>query len=159
MKLFWDINETAIHSRTYVRGEYEYSFVVDKHNQLNESVRDDCFECGSIQDLHNHHVVPKSLGGSKTIKLCPKCHGKVHDRNFLTHKSLQKEGIAKAMQNGVKFGRPKVLSDQAESDFTDDVIFNGLTTKELAQKYNVSEPTARRRKKAIREFTLETLDK
>ena len=115
-------------------------------------VSDICFECDSIHDLHDHHVVPKSLGGNKTVKLCPNCHGKIHDRNFLTHKSLQRQGIIKAMQNGVKFGRPKALSDEAESDFTGDVIFNGLTTKELCKKYKISPASVRRKKKIIREF-------
>lgn len=32
-----------------------------------------CFECNnSIVELH--HVVPKSLGGKKTVPLCESCH-------------------------------------------------------------------------------------
>ena len=36
-----------------------------------------CFECG-LPAEHNHHVVPKCLGGRKTIPLCKKCHDLVH---------------------------------------------------------------------------------
>jgi hypothetical protein len=43
-----------------------------------------CFECGSSKRLNNHHVVPKTLGGTKTIQLCEKCHGLVHGRTFDT---------------------------------------------------------------------------
>jgi hypothetical protein len=41
-----------------------------------------CFECGAEKKLHHHHVIPKSLGGKKTIPLCEKCHGLVHNRKF-----------------------------------------------------------------------------
>lgn len=36
-----------------------------------------CFECGSPAD-HNHHVVPESRGGTKTVPLCESCHSKAH---------------------------------------------------------------------------------
>lgn len=36
-----------------------------------------CFECG-LPATFNHHVVPKSLGGKKTVPLCKKCHSIVH---------------------------------------------------------------------------------
>lgn len=40
-----------------------------------------CFECGG-QASHKHHVVPKSMGGKKTLWLCADCHGKVHSVDF-----------------------------------------------------------------------------
>lgn len=36
-----------------------------------------CFECGKKSQA-NHHVVPRFLGGTKTIPLCQKCHDLVH---------------------------------------------------------------------------------
>ena len=36
-----------------------------------------CFECGAPA-TERHHVVPASLGGTKTIPLCGDCHAKVH---------------------------------------------------------------------------------
>ena len=56
-----------------------------------------CFEC-SAPATERHHIVPASLGGTKTIPLCGTCHAKVHDisgqrRNQLaelTKKSLEK---------------------------------------------------------------------
>ena len=41
-----------------------------------------CFECGKPSEF-NHHVVPVSSGGTKTVPLCAICHGLVHDRTFL----------------------------------------------------------------------------
>ena len=36
-----------------------------------------CFECEK-QAHHNHHVVPRSRGGKRTVPLCCKCHGLIH---------------------------------------------------------------------------------
>lgn len=36
-----------------------------------------CFECENPA-TENHHVIPKSLGGTKTVPLCSLCHMKVH---------------------------------------------------------------------------------
>ena len=38
-----------------------------------------CFECGKPAQ-HDHHVVPKSRGGTKIVPLCEDCHGKAHER-------------------------------------------------------------------------------
>lgn len=40
-----------------------------------------CYECGNPAD-HLHHVVPRSLGGNKTLPLCSKCHSMVHGRRL-----------------------------------------------------------------------------
>ncbi len=74
-----------------------------------------CFECGAPKkDMH--HVIPKSKGGTKTIPLCAKCHGLIHDRNFVKHRQLQKEGIERAKLLGkLKYnGRKKgtIISDE-----------------------------------------------
>jgi 5-methylcytosine-specific restriction endonuclease McrA len=45
----------------------------------------ECFECGAPA-AHQHHVVPRSLGGTKTVPLCEGCHGKVHGRRHLVVK-------------------------------------------------------------------------
>jgi hypothetical protein len=65
-----------------------------------------CFECGEVRGLHNHHVVPRSLGGTKTIPLCERCHGLVHSLDYsasgLTIKA-QREKMARGEYIG---GRP-----------------------------------------------------
>ena len=53
-----------------------------------------CFECDATENLHHHHVVPRSLGGTKTIPLCERCHGLVHSKDFTSAGTL----VAKAMQ-------------------------------------------------------------
>ena len=50
------------------------------------------FECESYGEIDNHHVVPKSLGGTKTIPLCYKCHGLVHNKDFIKHRARLRSG-------------------------------------------------------------------
>ena len=69
-------------------------------------IKDECFECGSTGSLHDHHVVPRVIGGSKTIKLCEHCHGKIHGLDFTDHSILVKKGIEDAKRRGVRLGRP-----------------------------------------------------
>ena len=52
-----------------------------------------CFECDAPAE-HNHHVVPRSLGGTRTIPLCERCHGLVHDKRFTKISTLTKNALA-----------------------------------------------------------------
>jgi hypothetical protein len=67
-----------------------------------------CFECGATDNLHNHHVVPRSLGGTKTIPLCERCHGLVHEKDLriaaLTSRSLQHKRSRGELVGGVPYG-------------------------------------------------------
>lgn len=65
-----------------------------------------CFECGCLGPLHNHHVIPRIMGGKSTVKLCEICHGKVHKLNFRDHGKLIRMGLEKTKNNGKKLGRP-----------------------------------------------------
>jgi hypothetical protein len=72
-----------------------------------------CFECDEpMKDMH--HVVPKSKGGKRTLPLCAKCHGLVHDRNFVKHRQLQREGVERAKAEGKFKGRKKGTTDSDE---------------------------------------------
>ena len=50
-------------SRTYIEATY-----------IDPNV---CFECGAPA-TERHHIVPASLGGTKTVPLCGICHAKIH---------------------------------------------------------------------------------
>ena len=71
---------------------------------------DKCFECGEPKE-HMHHVIPKSKGGKKMIPLCAKCHGLVHGKDFVKHRTLLLEGIKKAKELGKYKGRIKGTTD------------------------------------------------
>ena len=73
-------------------------------------MEDKCFECEITEDLQQHHVVPISRGGTKTVTLCHSCHMKAHGRDSkgLNHRRLTKEGLAKAREKGIKLGNPSL---------------------------------------------------
>jgi len=73
-----------------------------------------CFECEAIEDLQEHHIVPRSRGGTKTVTLCYSCHLRAHGRDSkgLNHSRLTKEGLERARKRGVKFGDPLVREKQ-----------------------------------------------
>jgi hypothetical protein len=51
-----------------------------------------CFECGNAAE-HQHHVVPRSCGGTKTVWLCCKCHALVHDMKRMSHRALTRRAL------------------------------------------------------------------
>jgi len=62
-----------------------------------------CFECGDMSTT-NHHVVPSSLGGTKTVRLCDKCHSLIHRDKEVKTSELTKAALAKKIRNGEKTG-------------------------------------------------------
>lgn len=68
----------------------------------------ECFECSSTEDLQEHHVVPKSRGGTKTITLCSTCHRRAHgsdNKEGINFSSLTKTALQVAKKRGVKLGQ------------------------------------------------------
>jgi hypothetical protein len=64
-----------------------------------------CWECEiETNEIHDHHPVPQSRGGTKTIPLCGGCHAKAHhmDKNMTTS-VLTKEALDK--RKALKQGR------------------------------------------------------
>lgn len=59
-----------------------------------------CFECGKPAE-YNHHVVPRSRGGTRTVPLCAACHGKAHD---ITMKNLTSCAMQKLKAAGLYTG-------------------------------------------------------
>ncbi len=62
-----------------------------------------CFECDEPA-LHRHHVVPRSLGGIRTVPLCERCHGLVHDRGMVGHARLTKQALQSKKANSELIG-------------------------------------------------------
>ena len=66
-----------------------------------------CFECEKTEDqieVHDHHVVPRSMGGVKTIPLCYVCHAIVHDRSAVSIKELTKAALQNKKSRGERVG-------------------------------------------------------
>ena len=52
-----------------------------------------CFECSGKAD-HEHHVIPRCRGGTRTVPLCVRCHGLAHETTMRLS-VLVREGQAK----------------------------------------------------------------
>jgi|GEM_PF-3098269 len=66
-----------------------------------------CFECGDPAE-HDHHVIPRSLGGTATVPLCEPCHWRAHNRKTGkrkdSHKALVKEALQHKKSRGERVG-------------------------------------------------------
>jgi len=108
-----------------------------------------CFECGK-KATYNHHVIPRSLGGKKTIPLCSTCHPKAHGQKGhwqvgelvrQAHAKLKAEGkwLGGVTPYGfeLKDGRLTPLPLEGETIrqiFTLDII--GLSWRQIAKHLN-----------------------
>ncbi len=83
-----------------------------------------CFDCGRPA-VHNHHVVPKSLGGIRTVPLCEVCHDKAHGSaggiidSYFIKERRKKEG---KIDGTVSFGYKIVNEQRVESEDEQDTI-------------------------------------
>ena len=122
-----------------------------------------CFECEITECIQHHHVVPRSVGGTKTIPLCSICHGKVHgikrDKQ-INASELTKLGMARAKANGVSFGNPNWKTEQKKGrvsiqknadafalkmlSIIQPMLLNGMGHTAIANSLNNSEVKTRR---------------
>ena len=69
-----------------------------------------CVACGTKDNLHHHHLKPRSLGGSddetNLVTLCQECHAIYHNTSFRDHAYLTREGLKRAKASGKKLGSP-----------------------------------------------------
>lgn len=119
-----------------------------------------CFECRTTKNLHNHHVVPKSKGGTKTVPLCPKCHGLVHDANLVKSSELARQKHKEKKQRferignipyGYQVGKDKVTlipspKEQEILSFAITLRKVGLTYPEICKRMKEKNYRNRKRK-------------
>ena len=63
-----------------------------------------CFECDAPAD-HQHHVIPRSKGGKRTVWLCSPCHAKVHSKHLLSTSRLTQQALNEKRKNGERIGQ------------------------------------------------------
>lgn len=95
-----------------------------------------CFECNAIAD-HNHHVIPRSKGGTKMLPLCSSCHGKVHDSKMISTSELTKAALAKLKARGVKLGAP-IKNNSVKIQLFLKYRSQGKTIKQISELTGVS---------------------
>lgn len=112
-----------------------------------------CINCNKpATDLH--HVIPIALGGtnkdSNIVPLCAECHGKIHDKDFIKMRRLQREGIALAKERGAYKGRKAVEIDSRFIEEYNRYLAREINKSQLAKILEVSRPTL---DKLIKEYT------
>jgi pyridoxal biosynthesis lyase PdxS len=84
-----------------------------------------CFECGKPATEH-HHVVPRSLGGTRTVPLCCGCHDMAHDmrrhhgRGGLTARALQAKRARGERVGAVRYGYRLAADGRTEIEDEDE---------------------------------------
>ena len=110
-----------------------------------------CVDCKNNGLIHNHHVVPRILGGTYTVPLCEDCHTKVHDKNMKIS-ALIKAGLRKTHENGTTLGRPTALFDKAEAV---KLSKSGLGCRRIGKKLGVSYGTIYKYLKTVKGLHLQ----
>ena len=106
-----------------------------------------CFECESTEEIHLHHVVPRSLGGTRTIPLCGRCHSLVHSKDLtrigtLTSKAMKRkmrraEYVGGRVPYGFRNVNGRLVVDAEELDIVRqarELRSRGLTLRAVAAK-------------------------
>jgi len=99
-----------------------------------------CFECGK-EAHHNHHVIPKSKGGTRTVPLCHDCHALVHEVKSVTMSELTKQGLRRAANEGRTGGRPRVLSEEDIPKLQALIQDPDVSTRSICDDYDISKAT------------------
>lgn len=108
-----------------------------------------CINCGSNKDLHYHHVIPTTLGGSNNsnnlVCLCNKCHRLLHfgENIIFNHSELVKIGQQKAVKNGSKLGAKNISIQRIDSKIVYDIFrkeYGIINDKiiNICKKHNIS---------------------
>jgi hypothetical protein len=96
-----------------------------------------CVNCDSVAK-ERHHIVPRSLGGSDRDSnlawVCTECHGKIHGRDFLKSRELQKAGIERAKARGAYKG----AKARIDKNKVIELFISGTSPTEISRKLNIS---------------------
>ena len=90
-----------------------------------------CFECGEPAKC-DHHVIPKSKGGKKTVPLCDKCHSVVHDSKLVTLRHLAQAAKKKKRKLQIQIERER--HEKSIQQRTATKATNGLVSKRAQSK-------------------------
>jgi hypothetical protein len=82
-----------------------------------------CAVCGKTEDLHQHHIVPKSVtptmgehkDNDETLTLCAYHHDILHQvqkKRWDTHSNMIKKGLSKRKQQGLSVGRKPTMTPE-----------------------------------------------
>ena len=95
-----------------------------------------CFECG-LPGEYKHHVVPRCLGGTRTIPLCGVCHSKIHD---FTESDLTKMRMARGVRGPYRkdialWKRVEKLNDGVMTNREAEKAIGGVVSRERIRQF------------------------
>jgi len=100
-----------------------------------------CVICGTNKNLQFHHIKPRSKGGDdhqhNILTLCRDHHAMIHQvrpSDWNNIKTLQKEGIEKAMQQGKFKGRRSTIDSKEIKRLWN----SGLGATEIGRQMNIN---------------------
>ena len=83
---------SMVSGRELAGKEFQQAEFEGRNTRMKVLFRDnyECQHCKSKNDLHTHHILPRSKGGSNTLKnlitLCKKCHDDLHNGMWILNK-------------------------------------------------------------------------
>jgi len=110
-----------------------------------------CCICGTKENLHDHHIIPRHRGGSddetNLITLCGTHHSWIHGMkptSWNNHSNATKTALTEAKKLGFKLGRKPKIFTKEEIDDILKMRKEGVALRPIGKKYNTSEGTIRR---------------
>lgn len=149
------------------------SCAVMQERESEKPVEFPCFECEKPAKA-NHHVIPKSLGGTRTIPLCLECHSKVHQKDLVSMYTLAKNKLEEVRKRGGDMGgkpKPWQTRDEKTKELKEcpeklrklrdinRLMTEGRTGKEISGLMGMSAPTISRHVKQLKDETSEMFKK
>ena len=102
-----------------------------------------CCICGVTNNLHHHHIIPRSRGGTDDetnyLTLCGEHHGWIHSirpNSWNNHPQLIKEGVARAREQGVRLGRPSNVTKNTPIEVKK-LREKGMSIKNIAKELSI----------------------
>jgi hypothetical protein len=109
-----------------------------------------CVVCGTNKNLEHHHIKPIAMGGTdhqhNFLTLCTEHHAMIHQIKpgyWNEMRRLAKQGIRKAQESGVKFGRKITYTLEQEKKVWE-YRENGYGYGTIAKKMNMSRSMVQR---------------
>jgi|AACY02.6.fsa_nt_gi hypothetical protein len=108
-----------------------------------------CVICGTKDDLHIHHIIPKSAKikpktdyehPTNLLVLCTNHHEWIHGckpNQWNGHKELVVQGMKKAAEKGIKFGRPAKLDNNTLAEVKS-LRKQGDSMRQISKKLGIS---------------------
>lgn len=94
-----------------------------------------CYECGSEESLNEHHIIPRSMGGVKTITLCVICHSKVHNVKLTNHSALTRKVLKSKKESGKVYSNTPYGFDRVG----DDLVENKTEIRMMRKMFRLKE--------------------